>query len=199
MACLLLLDYRHVENMATGFSIHLKQFLTLLSRVLMITSLLACIHVSATVNYVVPNNVTVACSHNTSCLTFNENVNSQENHFNSSSLFVFLPGRHELNTNLTLHGVHNMTLTGKITDKTVMSFFGTVSVSKSVEIILKPHVSLSWENCKNIEINSLLFFLSGSADFRMNIVNTLNIFLHNISMRGSESNSQCSAIGDSKV
>ena len=169
-----------INNMATYFKPMVPA--TLLSRLIIALSLSATyISASASVNYVVPTNRRTLSCQSGLCLTLNDYLTSPENYFNSNSTFVFFAGSHEVNTSLKISGIYNLTLEGTITER-------------AVTIVLKPQVSLIWDNCEDIEINSLTFLLSGHSDFRMTIVSTLNILFHNVTITGNESATQCSAI-----
>lgn len=109
----------------------------------------------------------VACT-SESC-TFDQYVYNLEQQFLSNTIFIFLAGDHQLSINLSLHGVQNVTFQG-------------MSVEGPVIIRLDQQVGLSFDNCDNIEMNSLNFNLSGEFEHGLKFSETNNVKLHNITI-----------------
>ena len=117
------------------------------------------------VKYVHPSNSSVSCNVSDPC-TFDQYANDQEQQF-SSMTFSFLPGDHQLNTSINLHGVQNVSFQG-------------MSTEGSITVILAPQVDLTFSGCDDIEITSLNFLLSGDYEYRLIFYNTNSVFIQSV-------------------
>lgn len=132
------------------------------------------------VKYVQPFNEVSACT-SESC-TFDQFAQNPEQYFLSGTTFIFLPGDHQLNNSISLHGVQNISFQG-------------MSVKESVTIRFGPQVGLSFDDCNGIEIKSLNLLLSGDFEYRIMFSDTNNVNIHNVMIREENKNSiGCSAI-----
>ena len=137
--------------------------------------------------YVQPtcNGTSVACT-SESC-TFDQYVRNPEQHFLNNTIFMFVAGDHQLlSINLSLRGIQNVTFQG-------------MSVEGPVTIRLGPQVGLSFDNCDDIEINSLNFLLSGDYEYRLMFSDTKNVKLRNITIGMEDENSTGSSAIMSKA
>ena len=132
------------------------------------------------VKYVQPFNEVSACT-SESC-TFDRFAQNPEQYFLSGTTFIFLPGDHQLNNSISLHGVQNISFQG-------------MSVKESDTIRFGPQVGLSFDDCNGIEIKSLNLLLSGDFEYRIMFSDTNNVNIHNVMIREENKNSiGCSAI-----
>ena len=95
---------------------------------------------------------------------------------------MFQPGKHQLSTNISLHGVKNVSFRGVMNER-------------SVTIVLGPQASLSFDNCDGIVIESLCILLSDTFEYGLIFSDTVNVYLHNIMFHPEDRNSTgCSAV-----
>ena len=128
------------------------------------------------VKYVHPSNgSSIPCNVSDPC-TFDQYANDPEQHFLSSTVFIFLPGDHQLNTSINLHGVHNVSFQG-------------MSTEGSVTVILGPQVGINFSSCDDIEMTSLNFLLSGDYEYRLIFYNINSINLQSIVISTKDENS----------
>ena len=133
------------------------------------------------VKYVQPSNGSISCSVSEPC-TFDQYANDSEQHFLPNTIFIFLPGEHQLNSSLTLDNIHNVSFQGVLEER-------------AVAVTLGPQVGLSFTNCTSIRIDSLNFILAGDFEYRLVFSNTTNVQLYNILFTVEDGNScGCSAV-----
>ena len=99
--------------------------------------------------YVRPNTSVPCSSSSQPCLTFNEYAQEVSQYFVDNTTFLFLPGTHELDVQLDLKNLSNI------------SFIPSNEVNVTVQVLLSPSVNITWTNCDNIEVSGLIFILSG--------------------------------------
>jgi predicted outer membrane repeat protein len=115
------------------------------------------------------------------CLTLNEYASNSSQYFVSNTTFVFLQGDYQLlDVELKLEGLQNISLIGETE--------GTVKLS------FNPQASLSWMNCKNIEINSISISIPGNHEYVLMFANTTGIDIFNTSFIGTGSSLGCSSL-----
>ena len=85
------------------------------------------------------------------CLTLDNYTQNLDEFFISNTEFVFLPGNHQIDSQLSLQNLTNVT------------FRGDLGHNDSV-IVFAPLARINWMNCTNISIVHLVFLLSGTAD-----------------------------------
>ena len=125
--------------------------------------------------HVTPNK-TVRCSNDeVSCLTLQEYANQSHVYFINDTTVHFGPGIHTLNHSLRLKNLHNFTFHGLPDDE-----------FQSVNILLGSLVSITLEECSNIEISSITFTILGHFTFSIIFEHTQQVQLSNISVFGSE-------------
>ena len=128
------------------------------------------------VKYVHPSNgSSIPCNVSDPC-TFDQYAIDPEQHILSSMIFIFLPGDHQLNTSINLHGVQNVSFQG-------------MSTEGSVTVILAPQVDLTFSSCDDIEITSLNFLLSGDYEYRLIFYNTNSVFIQSVLISTEDENS----------
>ena len=64
-------------------------------------------------------------------INFDQYANDPEQHFHSNTTFVFLPGDHELNSSINLHGIQNVSFQGMLTESSII-------------VILHPQVGINF-------------------------------------------------------
>ena len=88
------------------------------------------------------------CTYQPSCLTLNEYVTQKEQYFLDNTItFMFLPGIHQLDVQLNVENLSNI------------SFIGTDEAL--VQVSLSEAVNITWINCDNIELSRFVFFVGG--------------------------------------
>ena len=123
------------------------------------------------------------CSQNQQCLTLNNYVINQEEHFQSNTTFVFLQGTHQLDSNVRLVGVRNVSF--------------QVAPGNEAMIALNPQATVNFIDCSEIEIDSLTFMTLSKiySSYGIVFINTTNIHITNVSFIGSnEGTTGCDAI-----
>ena len=151
-----------------GFIFHMAVLLVLLAVSLHVGSG----SVTPQLKFVHPSNRISACS--SEPCTFDQFAQNSKQ-FQSNTTFIFLPGEHQLNTNISLYGVKNVS-------------FRTMTEG-SVMIRIGPQGGLRFDNCDGIEINSLHFLLSDTFEYGLIFSNTIDVNLHNIMFRPKDVNS----------
>ena len=82
------------------------------------------------------------------CLSFNDYAREKDQYFLDGTSFMFLSGSHQLNLQLQLENVSNLSL-------------GPLEGDRSIQIYLSLKVNLTWLGSNNITIAGLEIFLSG--------------------------------------
>ena len=154
---------------------------------LSIIVILSCTVIPSAVNaelaFVRPN-TSVACGGaQQPCLTFNEYAQQVDQYFVDNTTFLFLPGTHELDIQLDLEGLSNISFVPLGENDT-----------QNIQILLNPSTDITWINCDNVELGGLVFFLSGqfstlseipdSPSAELHLQNT-SAFLTNLTLLGS--------------
>ena len=147
--------------------------------------LLSTLHISLTrtIKYVSPvSSITSQspCPFAEECLTLNEYMSNSSQYFVSNTTFVFLQGDHQLDIEMKLEGLQNISLIGETE--------GTVTLS------LSSQAGLSWMNCKDIEINSISISISGNHEYVLMFANTTGIRIFNTSFIGMGTSLACSSL-----
>lgn len=134
----------------------------------------------STENYVTTNKVT-KCSAKSwlqyHCLTLQEYGRQPGEYFRNNTIFYFESGRHLLNSSLKLAHLHNFTFQGLPDNGLVVVKFDAL-------------VNITWENCSNITVSSIVFTFSGKFTIGIVFSKTLIIQLYNTSV--ANSNKYCS-------
>ncbi len=128
-----------------------------LSVLLIVLTMLLFVKIDASViteklNYVTPNKG-IECSTNrsqfeSSCLTLQEYASRPDVYFKNDTIFYFEPGEHKLNSSLKLENLSNVTLQGSQGNGEL-----------KVIIYFETSVTVTWEQCRNIEVSSITFNL----------------------------------------
>ena len=99
--------------------------------------------------YVRPSSASRVTCPDQPCLSFNEYAREKDQYFLDGTFFVFLSGVHQLNLQLWLENVSNISL-------------GSLEgAAGSSQIHLSPTVNITWLDCNNVTITGLEVFLSG--------------------------------------
>ena len=131
--------------------------------------------ISSSLGIHVTPNKTVRCSNDeVSCLTLQEYANQSHVYFINDTTVHFGPGIHTLNHSLRLKNLHNFTFHGLPDDE-----------FQSVNILLGSLVSITWEECSNIEISSICFTILSHFTFGIMFEHTQLVQLSSISVFGS--------------
>ena len=122
----------------------------------------------------------IECPHDCSCLTLGNYTQQQDTFFVSNTEFIFLPGNHQLDSQLSFENLTNVTLQGD-----------TDHNNRSV-IVFAPLAHINWTDCTNITINHLTFLLSGTADIdhffiSMQFLRSVNVCLFAATFSGGQS------------
>ena len=97
--------------------------------------------------YVRPSSASISTCPDPSCLTFNDYAREKDRYFLDGTTFVFLPGVHQLDFQLQLENISNLSL----------HFF---EKGGSAQIFLSPKINITWMDCNNIAIIGLEIFLT---------------------------------------
>ena len=87
------------------------------------------------------------CTYQPSCRTLNEYVTQKEQYFLDNTTFMFLPGIHQLDVQLNVENLSNISFIGR--------------EEPLVQVSLSEAVNITWINCDNIELSRLVFFVEG--------------------------------------
>ena len=109
------------------------------------------------------------------CLMLNEYARQRDQYFLDGASFVFLPSIHQLDLQLRLENISNVSLS-------------VLEEDGSAQILLSPMVNITWLDSTNITITGLEIFLSGQSSFFSALVfgNTTS-FLSKLSLFGNDS------------
>ena len=128
--------------------------------------------ISSSLGIHVTPNKTVRCSNDeVSCLTLQEYASQSHLYFINDTTVHFGPGIHTLNRSLKLKNLHNFTFHGLPDDE-----------FRSINILLGSLVSITWEECSNIEISSIAFTILSHFTFSIIFEQTQLVQLSNISV-----------------
>ena len=121
-----------------------------------LADLLLLISVSSvqSIAYVRPSSANNVTCPDQPCLTFSDYAREKDHYFLDGTTFVFLPGVHQLDLQLWVENVSNLSL----------RFF---EKDASTQIFLDPKVNITWMDCNNIAIHGLEIFLTGTEDNRL--------------------------------
>ncbi len=137
-------------------------------------------------NYVIPTrNNSSLCPQSEQCITLNDYAIDPVEHFLSNTTFIFLPGIHRLDNDVRFENLQNV------------SFLRVHEGSESntvVTISLGSLASISWINCYDIEIASILIEIRGSFKHGVTFINSVGIQITNTSFTGREASFGCSAL-----
>ena len=111
------------------------------------------------------------------CLTFSDYAREPNQYFKNNTTFMFLSGIHQLDIQLTLENVSDLTflVSDKVWDDTV-------------QVFLNPLVNITWINCDSIEVSGLVFVLGGKSDgefFSALVFHKTTSFLSNLTLIGN--------------
>ena len=87
------------------------------------------------------------CTYQPSCLALNEYVAQKEQYFLDNTTFMFLPGIHQLDVQLNVENLSNISFIGR--------------EEPLVQVSLSETVNITWINCDNIELSRLVFLVEG--------------------------------------
>ena len=107
-------------------------------------------------------------------------MSNSSQHFISNTTFVLLQGDHQLDIEVRMEGLQNISLIGETED--------TVTLS------LSPQASLSWINCENIEINSVSITISESHKDVLMFANSAGVRIFNTSFIGTGTTTGCGSL-----
>lgn len=132
-------------------------------------------------NYVTPTrNNSSLCPQSKQCITLNEYAADPGEHFLSNTTFIFLPGTHQLDDDIRLENLQNVPLLR--------------ADPELVTISLGPLASITWMNCYDIEITSILIEIRGSFEHGIIFVNSSGIQISNTSFTRRGARLGCSAL-----
>ena len=141
----------------------------------MYVTLALLIIISSSLGIHVTPNKTVRCSNDeVSCFTLQEYAIQSHLYFINDTTVHFGPGIHTLNRSLKLKNLHNFTFRGLLDDE-----------FQSVNILLDLLVSITWEECSDIEISSISFTILSRFTFSIIFEHTQLVQLSNVSVFGS--------------
>ena len=130
--------------------------------------------ISSSISIYVTPNTAIRCSNDeVSCLILQEYAHQSDVYFINDTIVHFEPGIHTLNSSLKLKNLHNLTFQG-------------VPDNESVNVLFDSLVSITWENCSNIEISSISFTLLENFTFSIIFQHSHLVQLSNISVYGNE-------------
>ena len=114
------------------------------------------------------------------CLTLDNCTQQQDTYFVSNTEFIFLPGNHQLDSQLSFENLTNLT------------FRGENDLNNGSVIVFAPLAHINWTDCANISIIHLTFLLSGTADTNhlftsMQFLRSANIQLFAVTFSGGQS------------
>ena len=109
--------------------------------------------INAESTFVRPNTSVTCASSQQPCLTFSEYAQQADQYFVNNTTFVFLPGTHQLDVQLDLEGLSNISFTPLDHSE--------LADAQNVQLLLSPSVNIMWTNCENVEISGLVFILDG--------------------------------------
>lgn len=87
------------------------------------------------------------------CLTLNDYARETDQYFVDNTTFVLLTGIHQLDIQLHLENLSNITL-----------FVIDEVQHDNIKIFLSPSVNIMWTDCNSIEISGLVFVVSGESE-----------------------------------
>ena len=123
---------------------------------LLLIAIIYCGNVFPTANaekaFVRPNTNVTCPSSSQPCLTFSEYAQEVNQYFVDYTKFFFLPGTHELDAQLELENLSNISFT---------PYDEINTLNDTVQILLSPSANITWTNCDNVEVSGLVFILSG--------------------------------------
>ena len=85
------------------------------------------------------------------CLPLDDYVREADQYFVDDTIFIFLPGTHQLNVSLDLKGKSNITLLVRDDEES----------RDDVSLVFSPLINITWTSCSDIEISGLRIHLSG--------------------------------------
>ena len=88
------------------------------------------------------------------CLALNDYAQEPNQYFLDDSIFLFLPGIHQLDIQLHLKNVSNVTF---------LSIDFDEQQDNTARVFFSPSVNITWTDCDNIKISGLVFILSGHS------------------------------------
>ena len=126
-------------------------------------------------NRYVRSNTSIPCLNTQNpCLTFAEYANETNRYFVHDAIFYFSPGTHYLNFSVKLRNINHI------------SFHG-LSVDSVSTIRFDTNACITIENCRYVEISSVIFSLTGKLIYSLVFEHSLFIHLSNVSVLGSNS------------
>ena len=125
--------------------------------------------------YVIPSRTTRCFNDQVPCQTIEEYVSQPDMYFSNNTNFYFQPaaGNHRLNSSLILTSLRDVNFQG-LPDNNV------------VNVLLGSFVSITWENCRFIQLTSISFMLPDIYIFSIVFKHTEPVYLYNISVIGNE-------------
>lgn len=152
---------------------------------ILIVQILDLVNSQSLIKYVIPTrNSSSLCPQGEQCTTLNEYAADPDQHFQSNTNFIFLPGNHQLDSEMRFENLQNISLLRAdlvFNNNIVMISFG-------------PLASLTWINCYDIEIASVLIEVSGNFENGVVFVNSSGIQISNTSFTGRGASLGCSAL-----
>ena len=100
--------------------------------------------------YVRPSSISNVTCPDQPCLMLDDYAREKDHYFLNETSFIFLPGVHQLDLQLRLENISNVSLLTLLDD--------------SVQILLSPMANITWIDCNNITITGLEVYLSGIED-----------------------------------
>ena len=138
---------------------------------------------SLTKYFVPTRNSSSPCPQTEQCTTLNKYATDPDQILQSNTNFVFLPGNHQLDSDMRFENLRNISLQRADSDS-----------SNLVTVSLGALGSLTWINCYDIDITSVLFETGGSFEHGLVFVNSSGIQMSNISFTDRGDSFGCSAL-----
>jgi predicted outer membrane repeat protein len=130
--------------------------------------------------YVTPSRTIRCFDDQVPCQTIEQYASQPEMYFANNTCFYFQPGNHQLNSSLNLTNLRNISFKG-LPDNIINVFLGSF-------------VSITWGNCRLVQLTSINFILPNNYAFGFVFKQTQLIRLHNISVTANGYKTGCSAI-----
>lgn len=146
-------------------------WLSLLFELLITLSGLLIFETAASYNYVTPDKAIKCSDDQSTCLTLQEYASQPDVYFTNDTIFYFEPGNHTLNSRLFFTNLHNFTFQG-------LSKF-------NCNALLDPSVNVTWKNCSNIKVSSILFSLFENFTISIIFEHSFFVQLFNVTVFGN--------------
>ena len=119
----------------------------------------------------------VNCSSQSPCLTLNEYAREADKYFVNNTKFIFLPGVHYLDVQVSLENLSNVTFLGSYEEEVTQIVFNNGS-------------KITWTNCMNVRVSGFVININGLAESEKHITAGLEFhrtrsILSNVTVSGT--------------